>query len=143
MGVLSQNQVTPTGEGSLKSGSLFLCLNKNHTFKKLDKITLRGIGWQERWTDFMSILSDLKKLDSYDITIIVIMFSSSVAPGFLILLFFKPELVLSLDVLKLTLLSLAFTTPQIILAALLIFISNESRYVKCRKTKKICKIKDI
>ncbi len=65
------------------------------------------------------MLKDIKEL-SWDQSIFVISgFLGSIAPGFLLLYLFKPELILSLDSFKLVIFSLALSLPVVFLNILM------------------------
>ena len=59
----------------------------------------------------MSMIDDLKTLGANHIAVAVLAFAALVAPGFLTIYHFKPELIEKYDVLKLVLFSLSLTLP--------------------------------
>jgi hypothetical protein len=63
----------------------------------------------------MSIIEEFRKLDRGHIVFVVGGFISVVAPGFLTIYLFKPDLVGSLDTFKLLVFSAALTLPVVIL----------------------------
>jgi cell division protein FtsW (lipid II flippase) len=63
----------------------------------------------------MSLLSDLKKIETRDLLLIIEIFLATAAPGFLVILYYKPELVKEYDFLKLLMFSCALTFPSLAL----------------------------
>jgi hypothetical protein len=59
----------------------------------------------------MSLINDVKKLEASEIALWVSGFLATISPGFLMLYLFKPELVSSLDVVKLIIFSAALGLP--------------------------------
>ena len=62
----------------------------------------------------MTILDDIKRLSTNDISIVMSAFISIVAPGFLTLYLFKPNLIVTLDTSKLIFFSIALALPVVI-----------------------------
>ena len=60
----------------------------------------------------MGIISEIKKLKASDVMMAVLAFSAVIAPGFLTLYLFKPNLIADIDIVKLIVFSVALTIPQ-------------------------------
>jgi hypothetical protein len=67
----------------------------------------------------MGFISELDKLDLPKVTTSILLFMSSIAPGFLVIFLFRPELVDRFDIFKLTLFTLALTSPLLIINSIL------------------------
>lgn len=82
----------------------------------------------------MSIVDDFKKLEPSDFAITFGLFVSVIAPGFLTIFLFKPELVASLDTFKLLVFSSALTLPIVALNYIAIGVnqdaSNSDRHIE-------------
>ncbi len=59
----------------------------------------------------MSIIEEAKKLEAFDVTFYICIFLATVAPGFLTIYLFKPELISSLDTAKLIIFSISIALP--------------------------------
>lgn len=63
----------------------------------------------------MNIADELKSLEPSHVVSIVFSFSAIIAPGYLIIYLFKPQLIASLDVFKLLVFSMSLTLPMLAL----------------------------
>ncbi|MGO4096468.1 hypothetical protein AB2327_18035, partial [Vibrio cholerae] len=63
----------------------------------------------------MTLISDLKNVDGFFTTTLLVLFLSLIAPGVLIIYLFLPELFVKIDVFKLVLLSVSLALPTFIL----------------------------
>lgn len=70
----------------------------------------------------MSVLDQLKNLTPWDITAVLGSFLATIAPGFLIIHLFNPELIIQLEVMKLFLFSAAITLPLIAINSFVLLI---------------------
>src|ERR1051326_4936000 len=59
----------------------------------------------------MSLVEELKSADGFDFAVALVCFLGVLAPGFLTLFLFRPELVITLDTLKVLLFSASLTLP--------------------------------
>ena len=62
----------------------------------------------------MDIIDQVKKLEAFHFAVVILGFVGTVSPGLLVLFLFKRELFLSLDFLKLILLSISLSLPIIL-----------------------------
>ncbi len=75
----------------------------------------------------MSLLTDIKSLKQHEIALLVATFLATIAPGFIIIFLFAPNLLKDLDVLKLTILSFSITLPVNILNTLISFATETEK----------------
>jgi hypothetical protein len=59
-------------------------------------------------------ISEVKKIEAHLVIVLLLVFLSTIAPGFLLLFRFKPELLEKLDSVKLVLLAISLTLPVLV-----------------------------
>jgi len=75
----------------------------------------------------MSLISDIRKLKGDDITMGILGFLGVVAPGFLTIYHFHPELIEKYDALKIIIFSASLTVPVLFLNSMIVVISSPGK----------------
>lgn len=73
----------------------------------------------------MSIIEEAKKLEAFDVTFYLCVFLATLAPGFLTIYLFKPELISSLDTAKLIIFSTSIALPAYSVNYIIMLINTE------------------